>query len=300
MASCTSFFRTFGCSRNTFFAAVAFLASPGFIAHSDSAFAAVGIPVGPVGEGPLEVATLAVDQGVGSSTSDWEGRDSTENATAAVNSSVTRGITTSSAFADFGVLRASVASGPFASSTGFLQGRAKAYFEDNITVLAPSGSTLTEGLLRLDYRLTGNLDAGGGVSSANASVAFKLGAVAGSGSFGFDVHSFDASVSGSDSQTFDQIVSLEFPITFGDPHRIAASLFVDVARGGSADFSHTAELETVILTDTDHVLIPDFSMSSNSGTNYLSSVPEPSSMLYLSMLTMLHFSRRNRRRTLSN
>ncbi len=299
MIPCTSRRR-----RKSHLTTFAFLLGLAYLAQADSASAIIVLPLEPSGDGPIEVSAYALDNNESPNTVS-SGQSGQQSLT---STSVVLGRSSALASADFGILRASAATTEYDASNA-VEASAKAFFEDSISVPSPSGTALEGGFLRLDFRLTGTLN-GGTEGSSYASASFDLAAdVPGDGAslvsgpaFSVEEHFF-AEKQTDESEMFDQIISLTFPITFDDsPTNIAAALSVYALHGGSADFGNTAKLNAVVLTESNSngnnsgIAIPDFVITSAKNIDYLSiaSVPEPSSMLFFSMLTMLYGCHRSR------
>jgi hypothetical protein len=92
-----------------------------------------------------------------------------------------------------------------------------------------------------------------------------------------------------------------YPVTFNQPTTFTIYFYalaqISVWSSGSsatADFSHTAILDQIVVLDSQNQVVPDFTIASASGTSYgpQGVVPEPASVVLLaSSILVLWFIR---------
>ncbi len=88
------------------------------------------------------------------------------------------------------------------------------------------------------------------------------------------------SISGAGSVNTLDVLS-PFPITFGTPWELTVGLAVRAIGEAAADFGSTAKLVGLDVFDAQGHRITEFTLTSASGTDYISGVPEPASGLLL-------------------
>jgi hypothetical protein len=204
-----------------------------------------------------------------------------------------------SAHADYGILGAD-ATGLF---TGTLNGTvldnsmAAAFFTDALSLSSPNVVDGSHGFIKYQFTVHGTLTTGAGPNQEAALLFLSYNGGASEQLF----HGLSSSNGGtatatinnsgtppagytfppsglSGSASFDSSL---YPLIFGTPASVQVGLLAEVLGSGDADFASTAELTGIFVYDSNGAPIADFSVSADSGTQYLGSkdvtspVPEP-------------------------
>lgn len=209
-----------------------------------------------------------------------------------------------SSHANYGILGAA-ANGTFTaslSSTVLDNAMGAGFFTDTLALSSPNVVNSGNGFIRYEFTVHGSLTTGSGpnreaallfLSYNNGGIDhfFQAASTSNGGPASDSINGSSTAPAGytftanglSGSAAFDSGL---YPLVFGSPESVEVGLLAEVIGSGSASFSTTAELTGIFVYDANGDPITDFTVSSESGTQYgasgvISSAPEPGTFLLL-------------------